>query len=276
MSSNAPLIIKPTHLSQAWAHLFLQIIDSKSTKASTVLLSLSDFVEDEAIEDLVIREALDDCLLAIDKQSVHTVANTIFPINLWKRVGFNRHELYEKYLGNFSRIKSLGCHNNDRGTYFQRLIAFGGDIRKGKRLDQCNGNQLEHIISGYLHSKMRYTMLQASIFDPHRDHTTSPRLGFPCLQHLQFVPDKQEKTLIVNAYYATQQILEKAYGNYLGICRLSSFMAHEMRLTLNQVNFFIGIAKLDTVPKKSEKIIVLKEKIQQALSLSNSTKVGGE
>jgi hypothetical protein len=276
MSSNTPLIVKPTNLSQAWAELFLRVISSGSTKASTVLLTLTDFSDGEAIENLAIREALDDCLSALGKPSIHTVANTIFPVNLWMRVGCDRHELYEKYLGNFSRIKSLGCQKNDRGTYFQRLIAFGGDIRKGKRLDQCNGNQLEHIISGYLHSKMRYTMLQASIFDPHRDHTISPRLGFPCLQHLQFVPDQQEKTLTVNAYYATQQILEKAYGNYLGICRLGGFMAREMKLSLNQVNFFIGIAKLDTVLKKSKEIVGLKEKLQKAVSSSNSTKIDEE
>jgi hypothetical protein len=276
MSSNIPLIIKPTDLSQAWAELFLHVISSGSTKASTVLLTLTDFSDGEAIENPVIRGALDSCLSALGKPSIHTVANTIFPINLWVRVGHDRHELYEKYLSNFPRIKSLGCHKNDRGTYFQRLIAFGGDVRKGKRLDQCNGNQLEHVISGYLHSKMRYTMLQASIFDPHRDHTISPRLGFPCLQHLQFIPDQQEKTLIVNAYYATQQILEKAYGNYLGICRLSSFMAHEMKLSLDQVNFFIGIAKLDTVPKKSQEIVGLKEKLQEAVNSSDLTKIDEE
>ncbi|NJK52480.1 MAG: hypothetical protein HC936_05985 [Leptolyngbyaceae cyanobacterium SU_3_3] len=90
------------------------------------------------------------------------------------------------------------------------------------------------------------------------------------------MPDKQEKTLTVNAYYATQQILEKAYGNYLGICRLSSFMAHEMKLSLNQVNFFVGIAKFDTVPKQSKEIITLKETIQQVLSSSNPTEIGEE
>ncbi|NJK52479.1 MAG: hypothetical protein HC936_05980 [Leptolyngbyaceae cyanobacterium SU_3_3] len=101
MNSNSPLIVEPTNLSYAWSQLFLRVIGSGSTKASTVLLSLRDFRDGEAIEDLTIREALDDCLLALSRPSVHTVANTIFPINLWKRVGCNRHELYEKYLGNF-------------------------------------------------------------------------------------------------------------------------------------------------------------------------------
>ncbi|NJR48213.1 MAG: hypothetical protein HC780_00365 [Leptolyngbyaceae cyanobacterium CSU_1_3] len=78
MNSNSPLIVEPTNLSYAWSQLFLRVIGSGSTKASTVLLSLRDFRDGEAIEDLTIREALDDCLLALSRPSVHTVANTIF------------------------------------------------------------------------------------------------------------------------------------------------------------------------------------------------------
>ncbi len=250
MSSKNSLIIESANLSDAWAKLFLHIIEGSGKKASTVLLTWTKTGEDQAIENPIIRNALDNSLSTIGEQSIHTVANTIFPVTLWEKVQYNRHKLYERYLVIFPRIKSLGCRKNDRGTYFQRLIAFGGDIRKGKRLDQCNGNQLEHIITGYLESqKKRLTMFQASIFDPHRDHTVAPRLGFPCLQHLQFVPDKEEKTLTVNAYYATQKVVEKAYGNYLGIYRLGDFMAHEMQLSLSQINVFIGVAQLGDCSK---------------------------
>ena len=92
-------------------------------------------------------------------------------------------------------------------------------------------------------------MLQASIFDPARDHVRQAQLVFPCLQHVSFVP--QGTTLMVNAFYATQQIFEKAYGNYLGLCRLGQFMAHEMGLTFNCLNCFTGVEKLDTIPKSS-------------------------
>lgn len=90
-------------------------------------------------------------------------------------------------------------------------------------------------------------MLQASIFDPKRDHVRSAQLGFPCLQHVTFVPN--DGGLIINAFYATQQIFEKAYGNYLGLCRLGHFMAHEMGLTLERMNCVIGVEKLDFGPK---------------------------
>jgi hypothetical protein len=67
------------------------------------------------------------------------------------------------------------------------------------------------------------------------------------LQHVSFVPN--DGGLIINSFYATQQVFEKAYGNYLGLCRLGHFMASEMHLTLERMNCVIGVEKLDFSPK---------------------------
>lgn len=91
-------------------------------------------------------------------------------------------------------------------------------------------------------------MFQASIFDPGRDHVRNAQLSFPCLQHVSFVP--QGETLTLNAFYATQQLLNKAYGNYLGLCRLGNFMADEMGLTFSRMNCFVGVAKLENIGNK--------------------------
>ncbi len=72
--------------------------------------------------------------------------------------------------------------------------------------------------------------MQATTFDPGRDHVADARLIFPCLQQVSFVPTKEG--LVVNAFYATQQIFDKAYGNYLGLAQLGAFMAHEMGMPL--------------------------------------------
>ena len=269
MSSNSPLIIESTNLSHAWAHLLLRILDGTGKEISNLMISLTGFKNGVPNEDGVIRKALDGCLSVSKKQQVHTVANTIFPDNLWRLSQYDRQTFFKKYINNLPRIKALALRKNCRGLYFERLISFGCDF--------ADGNQLEHIISTYnSNSSVRRTMLQASIFDPHRDHTLSAQLGFPCLQHLQFLPDNKGKTLSVNAFYATQQVFEKAYGNYLGVCRLSQFMANEMQLSLDRVNFSIGVAKLDTVSKTSEEIVKLKRSVRQALNSSNSIKTGEE
>lgn len=94
-------------------------------------------------------------------------------------------------------------------------------------------------------------MFQASIFDPERDHKgSSIYLPFPCLGYISFVPNNKDKTLVLNAFYATQKILEKGYGNYLGLCRLGHFMAHEMGLTFERMNCFVGVAKMEIAKYK--------------------------
>jgi hypothetical protein len=95
-------------------------------------------------------------------------------------------------------------------------------------------------------------MFQASIFDPLRDHTRSGQLGFPCLQHVSFVPNFPAKTLMLNAFYATQQGFERAYGNFLGLCRLGAFVAHEVGLTFDRMTCFAGVEKMDEPPGQDE------------------------
>lgn len=55
--------------------------------------------------------------------------------------------------------------------------------------------------------------------------------------------------LVTNAFYATQQIFDKAYGNYLGLAQLGAFMAHEMGMPLARLNIVVGIAKLERITK---------------------------
>jgi thymidylate synthase len=242
LSNTLPLLVKSQNLSQAWAEAFIHLIDNEGKEISPLVVSISDFVDDIAQEDNNVRNELDRCLDAIDEQQVHTVANTIFAPSLWRLAKYNRQRLYQIYKKTLPRYKALAPSKNSRGDYFERLIAFGSGPH--------NGNQLEHIITEYKsRNGVRRSMFQASIFDPARDHVRLAQLPFPCLQHLSFVP--QGDSLIINAFYATQLLLEKAYGNYLGLCRLGHFMAYEMGLKLGRMNCFTGIEKLDRIGKSS-------------------------
>lgn len=44
----------------------------------------------------------------------------------------------------------------------------------------------------------------------------------------------------MTAFYATQHILNKAYGNYLGLARLGEFVASEVGLTLKNLTCIAG------------------------------------
>ena len=123
----------------------------------------------------------------------------------------------------------LKYHSNRNGVYFQRLIAFGHELNM-----QDGVNQLEHVIQTWSGGNHRRSALQAAVFDPRKDHTNQRQRGFPCLQQVAFARIG-DNGLAVTGFYATQYMFERAYGNYLGLCRLGHFMAHEMGLRLSQV-----------------------------------------
>ncbi|MCC3519766.1 hypothetical protein [Microcoleus sp. PH2017_18_LLB_O_A] len=95
MSNSLPLIIEETNLSHAWSRAFLHIIDNPGKEVSPLLITLTGFTNSMPKEDQAIRDALDNCLKINNEQSVHTVANTIFPASYWQRSNHNRNKLWE-------------------------------------------------------------------------------------------------------------------------------------------------------------------------------------
>lgn len=238
----APWHTNEPNLSQAWAKAFLQVIDNPGKEITPLVVSVSGFADDGTPrEDTELRQALDSLLSLHGEQSVEDVAYTIFPQRLWRMARGDRAKLFELYRMVFPRYQAMNRTLNKHGLYFERLTSYS-------RRAPCDGNQLEWIISSYnSRSGIRRSMFQATTFDPERDHVSLPRLGFPCLQHVSFVPTEQG--LVANAFYATQLLLTKAYGNYLGLVRLAAFMAHEMQMPLARLNVMVGIAKLNEIPK---------------------------
>jgi hypothetical protein len=248
-------LIEETNLSRAWGRALIHIIDHSGTKATPVLISLTNFPDGVPEEDPDIRRELDSCLRIKEKQSVHTVANTLFPSSLYRLAGYNRDRLYALFLDNYDRYVALERSKNGRGMYFHRLIAYGAQ----------SINQLEFIITQYRSRPgVRKSMFQATTFDPALDNTNAAQLPFPCMQQISFVP--VDEGLIVNAFYATQQLFDKAYGNYLGVCRLGNFMAREMGLPLARVNCFAGVLKLERITKTDHSLAVVIRTARNAIT----------
>ena len=129
---------------------------------------------------------------------------------------------------------------NGRGRYFGHMVMYG----RGP----CDGNQLEWILSQFnSRSGVLRSRLQAATFDPERDHGASARHDFPCLQQLSFEPTPAG--LVISAFYATQQIFDKAYGNYLGLGQPGAFMAHEMGMPLARPNVMVGLPSSNGSPR---------------------------
>ena len=238
-----PFFPRSTNLSVAWAQVFMRLMEPGVDELPQVIVTVRDFADGVPNEHGTIREHLDHELARQGKHDCHTVANTIFPASLWNpQAEDNTQQLFERHAKIWPRIKH--CEGNRRGSYFRRLTAFcPKDSPPGSAV-----NQLQHIIDTYKRGNHRRTALQASLFDPTRDHTHGRQQGFPCLQRVEFLP-LAGGGLWVTGAYTTQYIFERAYGNYLGLCRLGHFMAAQMGLSLVQMTCTATVAQRGKPPK---------------------------
>lgn len=276
-----PLLINQPSLSLAWAQAFLALRATSGHRLAPLTVSFRGFDGPVILEDLAIRSALDAVMADTGMQKIQTVANTIFPHALWRRAKGNRQAFYAAYRENLPEYVALAPHKNRRGLYFARLIAYDIDHKTGERLPHIpadaipeEGNQLEFIIQRCTKG-VRVSAFQASTFDPVRDHTTAARIGFPCLQHVTFVPSFSDGTLLLNAFYATQQLFEKGYGNYLGLARLGHFVAQQTGLSLARVTCFVGVEKMESKPHEGPLLDAAIRACKAALQTSG-TRVGAQ
>lgn len=231
------LLIERDNLSIAWIDIFDQVVNTAGNEISPLVLSLTDFNENDKIKN-----ALNSHLRDQDFSSIETVSETIFPNSLYKYCDNDRKKLYSTYLMNLPRIKGIDSSKNGRGTYFERLIAYGHEKKV---------NQLEIIIAAMHDKGARRSKLQASIFDPTKDHRNDAYQKFPCLQHVTFYKS-HSGGLIINSFYAIQFLYQKAYGNWLGLINLGKFIARECDMELERFNCFIGVEQLEQKISKGQ------------------------
>ena len=249
-----PVLIDRPNLSLAWAAAFIE--HSLDSQASAHALDHQlRRLSGDVIEEPSIRTAFDAAMAASEMQKVQTVANTNLSAGpLATRQGRPPSVLCE-LPGELSRVCGHGAEQES-----QRSLLWSTDrIRRrpqGRRATpiqypghhsgerQSTGVHLQRCKKG-----VRVSAFQASVFDPARDHTSAAQLGFPCLQHVTFVPDFHDGSLGLNAFYATQQLFEKGYGNYLGLARLGMFVAAERAFISLGCSCFVGVEKMESKPK---------------------------
>lgn len=251
-------VIEANSLSEAWLGTFTACYNTSGGKVSPISAS---FPVNEANQDVEIphmRSQLDAFMSTRGLPSIATVSETIFPQSLWKLACGDRQILYRNYLRIYPRIQITPA--NRKGIYFQRMIAFPKPAEDAV-------NQLEHIISTWNGGNHRGSALQAAIFNPCKDHSNAPILGFPCLHQVAFHPEGSNGChgFSVVAFYAKQLSLEKAYGNYLGLYNLGRFMAQEMGLNLTRVTCVTSVLEMSNkLPKAEAKPLI--DQLQDGIS----------
>ena len=256
-------IISGSNLSQTWGEALLKCYEAPGGVMSPAVVEFSIPENGSPIESIDLKSAINGYLGALSEpeESIETVAGTIFPQSIWRLAQGNRAKFFELYAQSAPRI--LRCRANHNGIYFNRMIAFAD----GSKIQI---NQLEHIITTWNAGNSRRSALQAAIFNPFSDHTDQRQRGFPCLQQVAFYPQGANGCdgLAVIGFYATQTLIEKGYGNYLGLYRLGKFMAQEMNLRLSKVTCIAAALKLSNGKSKRE-CATLVEKVKALMDNGN-------
>jgi thymidylate synthase len=161
-----------------------------------------------------------------------TVAYTIFPYVLFNE-NIDPNELYKKYLSyyNYPLRKKIWRW----GTYFYRMINY------------ANINQLDRIIKAINQRNTKSRAAYTIIIEKPGGETIRP-LGAPCLNYLAIQYDNKDRTINILATYRNHDFLKRAYGNYLGLCKLIQFIAKSTnlkpgRLTCISSHAYIGEKK---------------------------------
>jgi hypothetical protein len=219
-------------------------------------------IENPLDEDPAVRAAVDEILSTAGLQSVKTVANTIFPAAV-AATSSDQLELTRRYLDAMPTLRRLSPANI-YGTYFGRLVSYPGPDGPVNQLDAIitrlsketakSGTRTGPLSAAYEAGfalpgeegnappgEGRMSALHAPVRVPGQD-TRVP--GFPCLSHCSFQLDRTD-TLHAMAHYRSQLMVERAYGNYVGLGRLLGYIAGRTGLRTGQLTVTAGYASLD-------------------------------
>jgi thymidylate synthase len=211
------------------------------------------------VEIKEIRSACDQLLSDLGLQSTRTVANTIFPSS-YLRDGGSVSDLSNRYLKTYPSIRKLQPHRGD--TYFGRLIHYPSPPGHVNQLERIINNlRSEHRNSGP--KKARYELTLESLDDssaqPHGSHAAVVRvvtdnqiMGFPCLSMCSLQLDGSRLHLL--AHYRHEYLVERGYGNYLGVARLVSFISSQAGLQSGRLTIVTGHVDVEKAIRKVDKL----------------------
>jgi hypothetical protein len=265
--------INAHNVSDAWRQVAGALLHVPGRKAAHLVVRIAD----GAGEDSHTRAALDALMAQHRLQTIETVANTIFPASIAARHGDDPAALAERYRTLMPTLMRLNRNKNRFGTYFGRMVAYPGP--GGSTVDQLTGtiDKLRTEIAGGSAASSRYEVAYQTGEDITRELTGaddargtgdvgaaagaavvasgaaltySPlakddrrRMGFPCLSLASFHLDGD--TVHLAAHYRNQSVIERAYGNYLGLGRLHAYIAKSCGLHVGELLVVSGHIELE-------------------------------
>ena len=230
-------------------------------------------------------EEIDSFLLEHEKNGLTAVVNTIFPESLYES-GLGElaaERLYENYAMSMRVHQRVG-RGNDSETYFNRLVSYPVATGSLEKLSEKNRellaedgswNQLDFYIErlkaqrdgsrrrssyelGLSHPLDAEMRVQAPLLDK--------RTGsFPCLSHVSLT--LVEDRVNLNATYRNQFLVERGFGNYVGLTRLTEFIASECGAEAGEVQVVATGADAESDYFRSGEVEGLVERCREAMGV---------
>ncbi len=190
---------------------------------------------------------------------IETTRNTIFPL-AWARRYPDPAELVSYYRARYTKDGLLAFNNNERGTYFGRIVAYprGDHEVPADQLGETVRKLREEIASG----RPKSSRYEINIYSERLD--TSP-MSFPCLAHLSV--HLHERRVHLQAVYRNEYLVGRAYGNYLGLAELQRYIARAAGVAVGELMITIGHAELDGSKAAVGELLA---KLESSVSISGS------
>lgn len=194
-----------------------------------------------SVQDALVYKEVDRFLTTHGAFSVHTVAETIFPLDEYVRNGSRG--LFEDYPAKLRAIQK-GRTDGNWGSYSYRIL-------RQKDFEGKTFNPLADMVSKIVkHGKYTASFElgqgrpfedEIPIYDPAIDRK---RLyGGPCLSHLSV--KVHNGRIRFNATYRSHYYVRRLLGNLVGLGRLQYFLARETKLAVGGLTINSTFARLD-------------------------------
>lgn len=222
--------------SEAWVGALEHLLGQPRGKDVNVVVAFPGTPEDPAVRQVVDR-FLAELALRRPRAAIHeveTVAGTLFPESWYvpERAAHPREHLYRM------RRRAARVHKRITGeseTYFDRLVAYPSPA--GEAVNQLEEQvlrlQRQLTVAGPKSSAYEIGVSDPAdlrLFVPGKDRTY---MGFPCLSHVSLT--LHDGAIHLTALYRNQAFIRKAYGNYVGLARVSRFFARETGVRVGEI-----------------------------------------
>ena len=243
---NNPKTFIEDDFSKAWAKAVLELKnDGWNAWDYVVTIKKPEYLNLGFVDEMM-TFASEKGLITPDK-----VQHTIFPSRLYKNDRIkNREKFYKAYNKFYNYTRSMP--HSGWGTYFKRMIDY--KTKEGVSYDQI-GSIIDHI-----NTREKTYGSSHFVFIPQIGSDSNRLMGAPCLNYLTVQVENvdSQKHVSLLAVYRNHDFVERAFGNYWGLCELLKYICTETDSVAEQVTCISSHAYIS---KHSKELYTMAESI---------------